>query len=90
MTTSHVQPDFFYRALAAGLMVAPFLLLFAACSLPGDGARGQIIVYGHEVLVVLAVVLLALRAAYVLGFSRAQKMAAGDAAPPQLLQMDFR
>ena len=80
MTTPHVQPDFFYRTLAAGLMVAPFLLLFAACLLPGGGARGEIIVYGHEVLVVVAVVLLVLRAAYVLGFSRAQKMAADHTA----------
>lgn len=68
-TESH--SDFFYRALAAVAMIVPILLIFAAGKLPAGPERGELIVYGHEVLVVVLATGLVLRAVYTWGFARA-------------------
>ena len=69
-TSTESHSDFFYRALAAAAMIVPILLVFAADTLP-EGRRGYLIVYGHEVLVVVLATGLVLRAVYTRGFKRA-------------------
>jgi hypothetical protein len=78
MTTSpDTRSDLFYRALAAVVITASFLLVFAAGALPEDPlARGELIVYGHGAVVALAAIALLLRAVYAWGFRKAQSMLA--------------
>jgi len=72
MTTFTKKPaDFFYRALAAVAITAPILMVFAAGALPEGRQRGDLIVYGHGVLLAVLATALALRAAYAMGFSNA-------------------
>ncbi len=72
MTTSiKNHSGFFYRAFAAVAIIAPILLVFAAGSLPEGLERGDLIVYGHEVVLAVLVAALVLRAAYTLGFNKA-------------------
>jgi threonine/homoserine/homoserine lactone efflux protein len=72
MTTSTKQPaDFFYRALAAVAMIAPILMVFAAGTLPEGRERGDLIVYGHGVLLAILATVMALRAAFLLGIKKA-------------------
>ena len=72
MTTStKSHSDFFYRALAAVAMITPILLVFAAGTLPEGLERGDLIVYGHGVLLVVLATGLVLRAVYTWGFSKA-------------------
>jgi hypothetical protein len=72
MTTSiKNHGDFFYRAFAAVAIIAPILLVFAAGALPEGLERGDLIVDGHGVLLVVLATALVLRAAYTLGFNRA-------------------
>jgi hypothetical protein len=71
MTTSTKNhSDYFYRALAAVAITAPILLVFAAGTLPDGLERGDLIVYGNGVVLAILATALALRAAYVLGFSK--------------------
>ena len=70
-TSTKSYSDFFYRALAAVAMIMPILLVFAAGTLPEGLERGDLIVYGHEVVLAVLVAALVLRAAYTLGFSKA-------------------
>jgi hypothetical protein len=79
MTTfTNNHSDFFYRALAAVAMIAPMLLVFAAGTLPNGLERGDLIVYGHEVVLAVLATALVLRAAYSSGFSKAFKIAASE------------
>jgi hypothetical protein len=73
MTTSTKKNDgyFFYRALAAVAMIGPILLVFAVGTLPEGLERGDLIVYGHGVLLAVLAAALVLRAVYALGFSKA-------------------
>jgi hypothetical protein len=70
-TSTESHGDFFYRTLAAVAMIVPILLVFAADTLPEGRERGELIVYGHEVLVVVLATGLVLRAVYTRGFDRA-------------------
>jgi hypothetical protein len=71
--------SFFYRALAAVAMIAPIALVFAASTLPEGGLeRGDLIVYGHGVLLAGLATALALRAAYTLSFTKAFKIAVSE------------
>jgi hypothetical protein len=70
--------DFFYRALAAIAIIAPILLVIAAGALPEGVERGNLIVYGHEVVLAVLATALVLRAAYTSGFSKAFKIAASE------------
>ena len=78
-TVTNEPSSFFYRALAAAAMIGPIFLVFAAGTLPEGGLeRGDLIVYGHGVLLAGLATALALRAAYTLGFSRALRIAASE------------
>ena len=68
--------DVFYRALAAVAMIGPILLVFAAGTLPEGLERGDLIVYGHGVVLAVLVTALVLRAAYTWGFSKALQSSA--------------
>jgi uncharacterized membrane protein (DUF485 family) len=70
-TSTESHGDFFYRALVALAMIVPFLLVFATRTLPLGPERGELIVYGHEVLVVVLATALVLRAVYIRVFNRA-------------------
>ena len=70
-TSTESHSDFFYRVLAAVAMIVPIFLVFAAGTLPEGQERGNLIVYGHEILVVVLATGLVLRAVYTRGFSRA-------------------
>jgi hypothetical protein len=79
MTTSTKNDGyFFYRALAAVAMIAPILLVFAASTLPEGLERGDLILYGHGVVLAVLVTALVLRAAYTWGFSKALKGSASE------------
>lgn len=62
-TQSHDYSSLFYRGLAAVVMSAPLLLVFAAGTRP-DGERGSLIVNGLGALLALVAGALVLRAAY--------------------------
>jgi threonine/homoserine/homoserine lactone efflux protein len=68
--------DLFYGALAAVAIIGPILLVIAASAMPEGLEQGEFIVYGHGVVLTLLSIALVLRAAYVLGFSKALKIAA--------------
>jgi hypothetical protein len=70
--------DFFYRALAAVAILAPILLVFVAGTLPEGVERGELIVYGHGVVLAILATALVLRAMYRLGFSKAFKLAVSE------------
>jgi len=70
-TATKNRSDFFGRALATVAMIVPILLVFAAGTMPEGLERGDLIVYGHGVLLAVLVTALVLRAAYYLGFSKA-------------------
>ena len=63
--------DFFYRALAGVAIIASILLVFAASTLPEGLERGDLIVYGHGVVLAALVTALVLRAVHTLGFNKA-------------------
>jgi hypothetical protein len=73
-TGTNEQSSFFNRALAAVAMAGPILLVIAAATLP-EGERGDLIVYGHGVVLAVLASALVLRAAYILGFSKTSKIA---------------
>ena len=68
--------DLFYGTLVAVVLIAPFLLLFAAGGMPEGIERGELIVYGHGVVLAGAASAMVLRAAYAHGFRKALKIAA--------------
>ena len=70
-TSTESHSDFFYRALAAVAIIVPIFLVFAAGTLPAGSERGDLIVYGHEILVVVLATGLVLRAVYTWGCDRA-------------------
>jgi len=76
MTFTKYHSDVFYGALAAVAMIAPILLVLASGTLPeGLGQRGDLIVYGHGVLLAVLATALVLRT---LGFSKAFKIAVSE------------
>jgi threonine/homoserine/homoserine lactone efflux protein len=77
-TATNEQSSFFYRALAAVAMIGPILLVFAAGTLPEGLERGDLIVYGHGVLLAVLATALVLRAAFSLGFSKTIKIAKSE------------
>ncbi|MGO9993602.1 MAG: hypothetical protein ACLPTF_13965 [Steroidobacteraceae bacterium] len=77
MTTfTKYHSDFFYRALAGVAIMAPILLVFVAGTLPEGLQRGDLIVYGHGVVLAVLAIAVVLRAVYAWGFSKALKLAA--------------
>ena len=78
-TVTNEPSSFFYRALAAVAMIGPIFLVFAAGTLPEGGLeRGDLIVYGHGVLLAVLATALVLRAAFSLGFSKTIKIAKSE------------
>ncbi|MGD0503121.1 MAG: hypothetical protein ABSD02_10285 [Steroidobacteraceae bacterium] len=79
MKTDTNERSYFYRILAAVAMIGPISLVIGAGTLPeGSHTRGDLIVYGHEVLLAILATALALRAAYSLGVSKAFKIAISE------------
>ena len=70
-TSTKYHSDFLYSALAAVAIIAPILLVIAAGTLPEGLDRGDLIVYGHGVVLAVLATALFLRAAYILGFNKA-------------------
>jgi predicted tellurium resistance membrane protein TerC len=60
------------------VIIAPFLLVFAAGQLPEGLERGELVVYGHGVVLAAAATALVLRAAYAFGFRTALKIAVSE------------
>jgi hypothetical protein len=75
-TFNRYHSDYFYGALAAVAMIAPILLVIAAGRMPERLETGELIVYGHGVVLAVLATALLLRAAYAWGFSKALKIAA--------------
>lgn len=73
-TTFH--SDRFYHWLAAAAIGASTLLVLASGELPEGLVRGELIVYGHGVIVAVVATAMLLRATYAVGFRRAWKIAA--------------
>lgn len=69
-TTPNESSSRFYSVLAALAMLTPIFLVIAAGTLP-QGARGDLIVFGHEVLLAVIAAALALRIAFVKGSATA-------------------
>ena len=80
MTTfTKKHSGFFYGALAAVATIGPILLIIAASAMPEGLEKGEFIVYGHGVVLAILSIAMALRAAYVVVFSNALKIAASEA-----------
>lgn len=73
---SKYHSDSFYRRLTAIAIGGPMLLVLAVGQLPAGLERGDLIVYGHGVVLAIIATALGLRAAYAVGFSRALKIMA--------------
>ena len=65
-TTFH--SDRFYHWLAAAAIGASTLLVLASGELPEGLVRGELIVYGHGVIVAVVATAMLLRATYAVGF----------------------
>ncbi len=70
--------DFFYRALAAVLMIGPVLLVIAAGRMPDDPKTGELMAYGHGTILAVVAATMILRAVYARGFVNAWRIAAGE------------
>jgi hypothetical protein len=76
--SSQKQNNFFIRGIASVVIIAPFLLVIAASTMPEGLARGDLIVYGHEaVLAALAAGLLG-RAVFALVASKVLNVVAWE------------
>ena len=82
MTFTKYHSDFFYAALAAVAMLAPILLVLASGALPEGLERGEVIVFGHGVILAVVAVAMVVRAAYALGFNKALKIAVSESNYP--------
>jgi hypothetical protein len=78
MTFTKYHSDVFYGALAAVAMIAPILLVLASGTLPEGLQRGEVIVFGHGVILAVVVAAMVVRAAYALGFNKALKIAVSE------------
>ncbi|MFI4891132.1 MAG: hypothetical protein ACHQIL_11435 [Steroidobacterales bacterium] len=67
--------DLFYLRLASVAIGGPILLVIAAGRLPEGLVKGELIVYGHGIVLAILATAVVLRAAYAVGFSRAWKIA---------------
>jgi hypothetical protein len=77
-TFTKYHGDFFYRALAAVLMIGPVLLIIAAGTMPDDPRTGKLMVYGHGAILAVVAGAMVLRAVYARGFVDAWKIAASE------------
>jgi threonine/homoserine/homoserine lactone efflux protein len=77
-TVTNEYSNLFYSALAAIAMIGPILLVIAAGTLPEGQERGDLIVYGHGVVLAVLATALILRAAYISGFKSALKNSDAD------------
>ena len=82
MTFTKYHSDFFYAALAAVAMLAPILLVLASGRLPEGLQRGEVIVFGHGVILAVVAAAIVVRAAYALGFNKALKIAVSESNYP--------
>jgi hypothetical protein len=78
MTFTKYHSDVFYAALAGVAMLAPILLVLASGTLPEGVQRGEVIVFGHGVILAGVVAAMVVRAAYALGFNKALKIAVSE------------
>jgi len=78
MTFTKYQSDVFYGALTGVAMLAPILLVLASGTLPEGVQRGEVIVFGHGVILAVVVAAMIVRAAYALGFNKALKIAVSE------------
>jgi predicted tellurium resistance membrane protein TerC len=78
MTFTKYHSDVFYGALAAAAMIAPIILVLAAGTLPEGVQRGDVIVFGHGVILAVVAVAMVVRAAYALGFNKALKISVSE------------
>ena len=78
MTFTKYHSDVFYGALAAVAMIAPIILVLASGTLPEGLQRGEVIVFGHGVILAVVVAAMVVRAAYALGFNKALKIAVSE------------
>ena len=78
MNFTKYHSDFFYAALAAVAMIGPILLVLASGTLPEGLQRGEVIVFGHGVILAVVVAAMVVRAAYALGFNKALKIAVSE------------
>ena len=77
-TSTKNLSDFFYRTLAAVAIGAPMVLTLAVSQLPKGTERNEIMLYGLGALLAVLVTALVLRAAYILGFSKAIRIASSE------------
>ena len=77
-TFTKYHGDFFYRALAAILMIGPVLLIIAAGAMPDELRTGRLVVYGHGAILAVVAGAMVLRAVYARGFVDAWKIAASE------------
>ncbi len=77
-TFTKYHGDFFYRALAAVLMIGPVLLVIAAGTMPDDPKTGEFMAYGHGAILAVVAAAMMLRAVYARGFVNAWSIAAGE------------
>jgi hypothetical protein len=82
MTFTKYHSDVFYAALAAVAMLAPILLVLASGTLPEGLERGEVIVFGHGVILAVVATAMVVRAAYALGFNKALKIAVSESNYP--------
>ena len=68
----------FYRTLAAVAIGAPVLLTLAVSQLPKGTERNEIMMYGLGAVMAVLVAALVLRAAYILGFNKALRIASSE------------
>ena len=78
MTFTKYHSDVFYGALTGVAMLAPILLVLASGTLPEGVQRGEVIVFGHGVILAVVVAAMVVRAAYALGFNKALKIAVSE------------
>lgn len=78
MTFTKYHSDVFYWALAAVAMIAPIILVLAAGTLPEGVQRGDVIVFGHGVILAVVAAAMVVRAAYALGFNKALKISVSE------------
>ena len=78
MTFTKYHSDVFYGALAAVAMIAPIILVLAAGTLPEGLQRGDVIVFGQGVILVVVAAAMVVRAAYALGFNKALKISVSE------------
>jgi hypothetical protein len=75
MTFIKHHGNLFYGVIVAVAMIGPILLIITAGKMPEDLQRGELIVFGHGVILAAVAAAMVVRAAYALGFNKALKIA---------------